>query len=69
MRSKASTFRASGEGGEVGEGGRETWRRVNELQIIPPILTTGSPVLEGQTVSGFEKWRVTAMAKLTENRY
>ena len=32
-------------------------------------LSAGSPVLRSRTGSGVERWRVTAMAKLTENRY
>ena len=32
-------------------------------------LSAGSPMLHSRTGSGVERWRVTAMAKLTENRY
>ena len=44
----------------------EKGKRYEQLLIILPILTTASQVLEGRTVSGFKKRRVTAKAKLTD---
>ena len=37
-----------------------------EVKLCP---TAGSPILHSRTGSGVERWRVTATAKLTENRY
>ena len=52
-------------GGRGGRGGKEK----NSLLGINLSFTAGSPVLRSRTGSGVEKWRVTALAKLTENRY